>query len=923
MAVKGFSRFVGAFLLCVFGLVLLGGSGGQAAAEGLAGVEAYDLRVEGVVEPLAVDNPEPQFSWKLKSDGRAVFQKAFRVKVWRVVSDNCLVEIWDSGIIYERTAAVTYGGEALQDDCVYSWSVYIWDEDEVTRGQGFTSCFTTGYVQSIPFTNAKFVGVQDEDISEEAPAIFVKNFNIPQKPVRQVLFRATAIGMYDFAINGKRGSQDEFKPGWSNYNKRVFYGTYDVTDCVDCGSNDIAIALGGGYALNRIAHETYNYDRPWLIAEVVICFEDGEVQLISTDESWGYRLDGQLSSADIYDGEVLDARRPSLSELSSNCAMDCDKVEVTTFDLEFSSWLGAGVRVQHSFSKKPNASFPLKLDSGETVVLDLGQNMAFLPYFRVLAEEGTALTFRFSEMLDSGDSGDGLYLDNLRSAQAKVDYIARGENDEYQSVFSYFGGRYVSVSASNDCILEDFEARCLSLTGEMSGEIVTDNERINRLFLNIQWSQRSNWQSVATDCPQRDERLPWMGDLRSFAKTSLYNADLYAFYAKWCKDLVDSQMDAGDYPSLVPYNKITGSGAAGWSDGGIEVPCALYRHYGDVNFVRSVYDSMKKYMGWIVENDKAQGAYTGARPVYGDWLAYEETDPTLISTAIYARNAACMTEMAAAIGEVNDALHYAVLYTQIRNSFRERYLVNGELSNQTQTAYLLSLNFNLLDRGEREVAAEALRESIIANGCKLATGFVGTPLLLPTLSNIGAGDIAYRLLFQDESPSWLYSVDQGATTIWERWNSYVAGEGFSEDGMNSFNHFIYGCVGEWMYEKMLGLRIDATNSSYQYVFSPEEIPDEIEADILSECSGETDTTFGKVRAKWKRTAAGRVFELDIPANSKVLVDISLDELSKRVVLIEEVECAFEELDRSGVIEELVTNDGRVSFVLPSGKYVIA
>lgn len=933
MPLKKIVQIILTGLFCCF--LLLGGNGTRKDEIELS---IGELKVNYVENPIGLDDKQPMFSWNIISNEYHVYQSAYQIKVYKeelLTHKETLV--WDSGkVISSQTTNILYNGQPLSEHSTYLWEVTVWDENDCKHEVMQAGKFETAVLNGVPFKNCSFIGVQDKDIDREGLPAFVKSFTLKEKEVEKAYYYGGALGIYDLYIDGERvgaAAYDELKPGWSNFNKTLLYNTYDVTNILKRQKeNTIAVMLSKGWCLGEIAHDTYQYDRPWYIAKILVLYEDGTEQEIVTDHSWRYFKDTVVVSADIYEGEVYDARRYHLQELSkySDSKNEFEKLgfeNVALYEnkeLKYFSWYGDKVTTQELYSRHAEQNLPLKIKKNETVILDMGQNMAALPYMKVKAEQGTKIVLKFAEMLnDTGEKERGndgaagtLYRENLRTAKARVLYIADGNNGEYQSTFTYFGYRYVSITPDKDMILLDFESKFLGISQKSAGEITTDHEKVNRLFENIQWSQRDNWLLVATDCPQRDERLPWTGDLQVFCKTSLYNDELYQFYIKWCRDAIDSQIN-GTYPNIIPYNKVTGTGNAGWADAGIIIPYFLYHHYQDKRFVTMMYPSMKLYMEWL-ENSHLNGA----APTYGDWLGYEDTDKVLIAICYYAQDALYMSKMAQAVGERKDAEYYLDLYDQIKKHFNQQYVKEGHLTEKSQTACVLALHMGLVDGETKRNTKMALLENIKNNGYKLSTGFIGTSLLLETLSEAGMDHAAYRLLLCEENPSWLYSVNQGATTIWERWDSYTKESGFHKDGMNSFNHFSYGSVGKWMYEYMLGIHYyPMQETAYQFVLAPRVFDGLSVKEGINKCSGHYNSPFGRIGLCWEKSQGGVRYHVEIPANTKAKIVLQTDTLfGEGEVLFQGEYMPLEKLENDGYIFELDRNKEEISFILTSGNY---
>lgn len=680
-------------------------------------------------------------------------------------------------------------------------------------------------------------------VDKNGIALFRKTFTVRELKAARV--DATALGIYDLYVNGKRvGRQagredaapyDELKPGWTDYTARCLYYSYDLAPYLTEGENTLLAAVAPGWYNGRIALGTYGETHIALLAAIRLSDADGE-RVLYTDKTWEASWGSAIRAADIWDGEMYDANQPSLAAISEKQdSLHWGAPAEETHDLFVTPQVGSTITVRPNLTRKPETvtvyrgtedngsdygkihvvrtltgnSFTLA--AGEAAVLDFGQNMVGWPTFTARGAAGTSLQIRFGEMLnDSGlksrgnDNPEGsIYSINYRSAKAKLCYILNGQDDAYRPTFSFFGFRYCEIRATADVTFENLTAEVVGSANRETGHMETSNADVNRLISNVLWGQRGNYLSVPTDCPQRDERLGWTGDTQAFCCTAAYNADVDGFFHKWLQDARDSQAENGMYPDVIPKVRVVGWGGAAWSDAGIIVPYTMWKMYADTDIIREHYASMERYMDWLATTD-----LSGPNATYGDWLAYEPTDARYISVAYYALNARYMAAMSRAIDRADRAAHYDSLFEQVCDHFRRIYCnAEGDLNPEvrTQTGYLLALRNDLLLPERRPAAVAALKQKIIDNGYKLSTGFVGSCILNEVLAEFGENDLAYSLLLQTENPSWLYSVHQGATTIWERWNSYTKATGFGDVGMNSFNHYAYGAVQEWMYRHIAGI----------------------------------------------------------------------------------------------------------------------
>ena len=805
---------------------------------------------------------------------------------------------------------------------------------------------------------------------EKGMPLFRKAFTT-KGAVKSAKIYASALGVFDLYLNGKRvgvdGSDiyDELKPGWTDYRKEINYMTYDVTSLMREGGNVIGAQVSNGWWGGAIAHGMYG-SNPTLgfIAQLRIEYEDGTVEHVVTDTDWSSSYYGPLILGDIYNGETYDARRESDWSSPEYDASGWNfTAENTEFHGEITAFRGQTVRVRDEFRLTPktitvyegakptgttygeinvtrtlSGTEPLQLKAGETALVDLGQNMTGWIRFTAKGQSGTNLRVKFGEMLnDNGASdrlndgpGGSLYTYNLRTAEATLHYTLRGAEDgeTFQPSTTFFGFRYCEITTSSDVEISQLTGEFVGSDLEEHATFETSHPDVNQLYSNIRWSQRDNFLSVPTDCPQRDERLGWTGDIQVFARAATYHADTRAFLRKWLGDLRQSQREDGAYPDIAPFPNFWGFGTGGWGDAGVIVPWTVYLMTGDQAVLEECYASMTHYMDWLSLQGDGQYKYNGAGTSTGDWLSYENTDARYVCVCHYANVAQLMSKIAGALSEsptdtyFADSLKYAELYDNIRAEWQTRYLDgNGQPAVSTQTSYLMALKFGLLPETSVERAREILREKIENNGYKLSTGFIGTSILNQTLSEQGMDDLAYDLLLQRENPSWLYSVDQGATTIWERWDSYTKESGFNkhEWNMNSFNHYSYGVVSEWMFRRVAGIEADEAQPGFKHFFLMP-TPDErtyfpAGQERITSVKATHESGYGLIRSEWQRTDDGRVsYKATVPANSTATLYLPVlsgnDEITEGGKALEEAE---------GVTFKGI-EDGKAVIGLESGSY---
>ncbi len=742
--------------------------------------------------------------------------------------------------------------------------------------------------------------------------------------LRSARVDATALGVYELWCNGRRVGRvdedgelvyDEMKPGWTDYNERVLYDSYDLVPYLQDGLNTLVAAVAPGWYHGHINLQTYGENtHVAFLAAIHLLDADGE-RVLYTDTDWQGAQGGAIRAADIWDGERYDAREPTPAALSlGGEALAWGSVVTEAHDISVTPQIGPTVMVRKGLDRTPEriviyhgtedngtdfgrihvvrtseGEDGFVLRRGEAAVVDLGQNMVGRPTFTVYGKRGTALLVRFGEMLnDSGslsrgnDNPEGsIYSFNYRSAKSKLHYTLRGEADgeTYCPLFTFFGFRYLEITADADVTVEGLSCSVIGTATPELGHMETSHPEVNRLISNILWGQRGNYLSVPTDCPQRDERLGWTGDTQAFCCTAAYNADVAGFFHKWLQDARDSQADNGMYSDVIPAVRVVGFGGAAWSDAGIIVPYIIWKMYADTAILEEHFASMERYMDWLATTDRQ-----GPVPTYGDWLAYEPTDSRYISVVYYALDALYMEAMARAIGRTDRAEHYAAVYADQCAYFRATYCdENGDLmpAHRTQCGYLLALRVGLLKEGNRPAAVAALKQKIADNGYRLSTGFVGSCILCKVLAENGENDLAYSLLLQTENPSWLYSVRQGATTIWERWNSYTKADGFGDVTMNSFNHYAYGAVQEWMYRHVAGIETTEDAPGFAAPIlqpkpdtrTPAEIPAGQERITWVKASYESRA--GLIISSWS-TENGFTYECAVPVTTTLYLPILTD-----------------------------------------------
>lgn len=772
--------------------------------------------------------------------------------------------------------------------------------------------------------------------------IMRKNVNVT-KVVKRARLYATARGTYWFYINGQRVGDGYLNPGWTDFRHRIMYNTYDVTQMLRQGNNALGIELGHGWFCDDFGWagamwgDQYGY-KPSALAMIKVEYTDGTNETFVTDNTWKVYNGGPLYVNNLYHGVIYDARREvdGWKEPGFNDAA-WEKVAILPpppASTEIQGYVGLEIKNNITLTAKKMTRI------GNRFIYDMGQNFAGVPRLKNMkGRKGQTITIHFAEMLypetvpenprapltrEHYERNKGqMYMDNYRSAISTDYYTFKGapEGETFEPPFAQHGYRYVSIDGLDSPLpLEDVEGIVLESIGEQTSHYETSNADINQLFNNIVWGQRGNFLAVPTDCPQRDERLGWTGDANVFCRTSTYNMMTGPFFNRWFYTLRDQKSDNGDVGGYYPSLGGTKEGAprsgfergCGWSDVTITVPWEMYQQYGDLGFVERHYGAMKDFMKFL-ESQAKDYIYPDAF-YWGDWLAPVPTNISMLSTAYFGYDARLMREMAAALGYKEDAAYYDNLFRNISRAYcnyffdSEGYTIEGNHEGtprmDTQTSYLLPLAFLELPEDLQQKAVKHLLEAIERSDYHLQTGFLGTPLLCNVLSNFGHNDIAYKLYTQTEYPSWLFPVKQGATTMWERWNSYTIKEGFGDVNMNSFNHYAYGAIEEWIMSHNLGIQRDENRPGYKHILMQPKIDD-----TFSFVKGGFRSVYGDIASAWEIKPSGTEIEFTIPANTTATFTLpvsSMDNLKLKK-------------GKKGVSSKSF-DDGKAVYELKSGTY---
>jgi alpha-L-rhamnosidase len=942
------------------------------AREAGPGVTPARLHCEYLVNPLGLDEPRPRLSWVVESDQRAQKQTAYQILV---ASDEARLtkdkgDLWNSGKVRRGdTTGIAYAGKALKSRQPCFWKVRVWDKDGKASAWSEAAGWSMGLLKPEDW-KAQYISFEDKTpVHKSKESLFLppaqqyrKEFSAA-KEVRRATIYATALGIYELHLNGQRVGDAWFAPGWSDYHQRAYYNTCDVTSLVKSGANALGAWLADGWysgyigfgLLTGIGTEgigRYTYGKtPALMAQLEIEFADGSRQTVVTDNTWKVNGKGPIQAADFLMGESYDARRDTPGWSSAGFddrqwqpairAEDNGRVQATFREFRNPAPGGKlkieGREVDLGFKRPPKLeAFPgLPVRAIEEIkpvaitsptngvhIFNLGQNFAGVVRLQVKGPAGTQIRLRYGEMLHP----DGrLMTENLRKARATDFYVLRGDpnGEVYMPRFTFHGFQYVELTGyPGEPALEAITGIVLHSDTPLASGFECSDPVVNRVFKNIIWTQRANFLDLPTDCPQRDERFGWTGDAQIYVGAATYNADVAAFYTKWLRELMESQRPSGTFPGYAPYPFQHGwDFGTAWCDAGVICPWTIWRAYGDTRIIERCWEPMKRFIAWRQSASKGfLGVAHGNE--WGDWLSVNEKTPLdYIDTAYFGYSTKLMAEMAAAIGKRKEAAEYRKLFTKIKAAFNQKYVKPDRvLSVDTQTAYALALYMDLLPENLRLAAGARLAKKIEDNDGRMSTGFLGTRPLLPVLSAAGQSDLAVRLLQSRKYPSWGYEVEQGATTIWERWNSYTKDKGFGgaqNAEMNSFAHYSFGAVCEWMFSQLAGIQTDGPG--YQRIIirptppSPASNPDQKPIDWVR---AHYDSIHGRIVSDWKVEDGRFSLNVTIPANTTATVYLPARDASA-------ITESGKDLTQAQGLKLLRTEGDRVVLRVESGTYRFA
>lgn len=853
-------------------------------------VPPVELKVgEGFQNPLGYYEHKPRFSWKLSSSLNANSQSAYQIQVSSSIDKlDTTPDLWDSQKLQSSTSTwIVYEGETLNSRDVFYWRVRFWDENDRVSKWSDKQKIEMGLLSNTDW-QAKWIGHPDTSLTKQpsqqtlaTPQYLRKTFTVDGEVSKARLY-ITSKGLFTSFINGEKVSKhDVMTPGWTPYAKRIESLTYDLTDSISQGENALAASIAGGWYSMRMWKLVENDHRvpARLLAQLEITYADGRVEIISTDESWLTSQNGPIRFASIYDGEKYDQSKemPGWTRASFNQ----------------SDWANALVEeLDNNVAIRPKRHEPIRIieampvkeivsvDNGK-VIFDFGQNMVGVPKLNLPVIAGQPVTVRFAEALHKGE----FYTDNYRSAKSENHFLPSETGDiEYQATFTYHGYRYIEITGYDTSKVpnKDWASAMIQHSDmKIHANFESSHKKLNQLTQNIIWGMRSNFYDIPLDCPQRDERLGWTGDAQVFVSPSMYMADVYGFWSAWLQSVREEQGDDGKIPLYIPFVEWINFASSGWGDAVTIIPWELYVMTGDKTILADNYEMMK---GWISYHQKKSNDHISNMNTFGDWLQpfpiiekegdkgnRGNTDFSLIGTAYYARSVELTLNTAQVLNKSEDVQALRALHSDIKEAFVTKFF-NDDLTLidaiPTQTTYLLGLAYDLFPDEKRSLALEHLIRLIEDADNHLRTGFLGTPLLTQVLQAEGRSDIVYDLLFQESYPSWFHSINNGATTTWERWDSYSIDDGFNPQGMNSLNHYAYGTVSRWFYEGILGI------TPIEPGFKRIQIEPQF-GDKLRFAKGGYNTPHGEVKVAWELQAEILMLNFTIPKNTTADIKLPL------------------------------------------------
>jgi alpha-L-rhamnosidase len=901
-------------------------------------LKVKNLRTEYKYNPIGIDVIVPRLSWELETSHRSCYQVAYQIKCAGTPDDleDDKKLLWNSQQVEtDKSIHVFYKGNVLKAGQRVYWKIRAWNSKGEVSEWSKPAFWQMGLLSNLAWKAHWIEPDIQEETSVSTPCPFLrKRFSIDKK-IKNAIVYLTSRGLYELYFNGEKIGDEVFAPGWTSYGHRLQYRAYDVTKEINQGRNAIGVILADGWYRGYLVwqgNKNLYGDKLALLFQLTIHYEDGSKEKILSDGTWKSKT-GPLLKSDIYNGEIYDARL-EIPDWDMPDFDDSDWSGIKIRDYGYENIVhseGVPVRITQTISPVEKIITP----KGE-LVFDFGQNMVGWVRIGLKGNSGDTLIINHAEVLDQEGN---FYLENIREAKAEDIYIFKGNGIEtWEPRFTFHGFRYIKlIGLKGDISLSDISGRVVHSDMPETGNFECSDDLVNRLQKNIQWGLRGNFLDVPTDCPQRDERLGWTGDAQVFASTACFNRDVSSFYRKWMKDFIVDQKADGSVPWVVP-NVVKDGGGTGWSDGfgatgwadaAVIIPWTVYQVYGDVRILSEQYSSMKAWEDYMIR-ESGDGCIFSSGFHFGDWLSFAEyytynynapdygyagahTEKELIATAYFYYTTSLMRKIAGILGKNADAVQYSELLPRIREAFFNEFMTRtGRLTSNTQTAYVLALSFGLLPENMVEVAAKRLADDIRYFG-HLTTGFLGTPMLCQALSDHGYDNLAYKLLFNKRYPSWLYPVTMGATTIWERWDGIKPDGSFQTVGMNSFNHYAYGAVGDWLYRYVAGLSKDPDIPGYKkIVIKPCITPD------LRYAKASYHSVYGMIASHWTLQDGVCNLQVSVPPNTSASIyipNVSPKKITEGDIRIDEIpDVVFSGIENSFSV--LKVGSGTYSFTFP-------
>lgn len=819
--------------------------------------------VEGLHQPIGLDVAIPKFSWAISSTEKNTLQTAYEL----IVYDASRKVVWNSGKIQSSESVnVPYCGSNIRSNSTYFWKVRVWDNYKNTSSWSNLKSWHTGFFDDSDW-EAQWIENKQMQGEETRSPYFRKEFNSTGTIASAYLY-VTSHGLYQAFINGEKVGNDCLTPGFTSYNNRLQYQVYNVTQLLQKGENAIGAILGNGWYRGTINWEPRQMiygEHLGLLCQLEIEYSDGTRARVISDNSWKTSF-GAIQYAEIYNGETIDSNKEVVGwNFAKFNDSTWSQVEVANYDFKnLISTYNQPVKQQEVFTSSQVITTP----KGEKVI-DYGQNLVGWEKVKIKGNKGDTIRIYHAEVLDKEGN---FYTANLRAAKAMSTYILSGFEDVFEPHFTFYGFRYIKIEGvKGEIIPEDYKAIALYSDMPKNGSFTSSNPLINQLQSNIEWGQKGNFIDIPTDCPQRNERLGWTGDAHAFFRTAVFNRNGYNFFKKWLKDLAADQFADGCIPWVIPHTlREDQSGSTGWGDAATIIPWQLFMAYNDTIVLKEQYNSMK---GWVnyMKNNSIDNLWNTKKHHFGDWLFYRPdddkdgiaaiTDKYMIAQCFYAHSTQLLINTARVLNYKEDEKEYSDLLMRIKEAYRNEYMTsNGGLVSNTQTAYVLALQFDMLPENLRTQAVERLVRNVERYNYHITTGFLGTSYICHVLSRFGRTDVAYKLLLQETYPSWLYPVKAGATTIWERWDGRKPDGTFQTDEMNSFNHYAYGAIGDWLYRVCAG--ITEVAPGYKEI----SIKPHLGGDFTF-MEAKQMTPYGECLSSWKLTGKKLEMNVTIPVNT--------------------------------------------------------